>query len=223
MVFEEKVKNAVRIFRHVATTGEFDFSPSDAMKWAGLAAGLADSDEYKASFALYQRHVDQKLGPPPVMDDDISMSNRFRFLWHNTVDKPEGVNKKGQALVMELAGFCKEDRSGGSLYQKCRRMKPDEEKEKAVHVDVDPIYSIDGLNDSRRVSSLSDGSQGRESQIYHVTPQGRETFRPPTLRRSLSLDGLSRQIMSPLSTGFSDQSSPSSVSQQPSSNHKELG
>ena len=65
MLFEKKVKNAVRIFRHVTTTGKFDFSTSDAMKWAGLAAELAVTETYKADFALYQRHVEQKHGPPP--------------------------------------------------------------------------------------------------------------------------------------------------------------
>jgi hypothetical protein len=72
----------------------------------------------------------------------------------------------------------------------------------------------DDLNDAPHASPASEGSQGRESfgERPRLAPQGRDPLRPPMLRRSLSLNGLSQQIMSPLSTGFSNQSSPSSVS-----------
>jgi hypothetical protein len=213
MVFEEKVKNAVRIFRHVATTGKSDFSISDAMKWAGIAAELADTETYKANFSGYRLHFEQKYGPPPYKDDDASVANRFRFLWHNTVAEPEGITKKTQALVMELAGA--QNRGPGKLYVRCSRLKGDKGKDEATPVDVNPIYSMDALNDSGLVSPLSEGSQGRESfgELSHVIPpQGRGSLWPPALRRSLSLNRLSQQIMSPLSTGFSNQSSPSSAS-----------
>jgi hypothetical protein len=213
MVFEEEVKNAVRIFRHVPTTGKSDFSPSDAMKWAGIAEELADTETYKANFAGYQLHFDQKYGPPPHKDDDASVANRFRFLWHNTAAQPDGITKKTQALVMELAGA--QNRGPGKLYVRCSRLKGDKAKDEATPVDVNPIYSIDALNDSGLVSPLSEGSQGHEffGELPYVIPQGcGGSLRPPALRRSLSLNGLSRQITSPLSTGFSNQSSSSSAS-----------
>jgi hypothetical protein len=114
MVFEEKVINAVRIFRHVA--GKPDFSPSDAMKWAGLAAELADTAIYKVEFDRYRKYFEQKHGPPPDKNDDASAANRFRYLWHNTVNEPEGTTKKTQALVMEMAGAPKQNTGPGKLY-----------------------------------------------------------------------------------------------------------
>jgi hypothetical protein len=248
MVYDEEVKKAVRIFRHVPTTGERDFSPSDAMKWAGLPAELADTATYKSDFAGYRHHFEQKYGPPPYKDDDTSVGERFRYLWHNTVAQPDGTRKKTQALVMELAGVHKDYRGPCALYQRCSRLKDASKSGEALPVDIDPIYLNDdhGLNDSRRVSPLSEGSQGHESfgDLPRMIPQGREPLRPPALResfvgefpqmiphqgheplprppalrRSLSLNGLSRQIMSPLSsTGFSDQSSPSPAVSHPSS------
>jgi hypothetical protein len=70
MVFEEKVKNKVRIFCHVPTHGMCDFSPSDAMNWAGLAAELADTETCKGELARCQRHFEKKYGPPPCKDDE---------------------------------------------------------------------------------------------------------------------------------------------------------
>ena len=216
MAIEEKVKTAVRIFRHV--TGKPDFSPSDAMQWAGLPAELAGTDTYKATFKSYQMHFEQKHGPPQDKDDKESMSNRFRYLWHNTVVEPEGTKKKTQALVMEMAGS--KENSAGAFYMKCSRLKAPNKGAETMPVDIDPIYATDSLNDSwcADVSPVS-GSQGRGpfGESPHVVPQGRDTFRPPMLRRSLSLNGLSQQIMSPLSTGVSNQSSPSSAVSHPSS------
>ena len=49
-----------------------------------------------------------------------------------------------------------------------------------------------------------------------MVPQGRDTFRPPMVKAVYVLNGPSQQIMLPLSTGFSNQSSPSSAVSHPS-------
>jgi hypothetical protein len=156
MSFTEEVKLAVRIFRHVVP--QDDFSPCDAMKWAGLIAEVADTDFCDREFANYKRFFEQKYGSPPsYQNDDDSVADRFDFIWKNMIPNAlVGSKKKTQAWVMLLAGAVKTETKAGALYQRCHRKKTSTGAAKAV--DINPIHilsfdSNEDLNDSQPVVS----------------------------------------------------------------------